>query len=272
MKMKKTICITGASSGIGRVTAEYFHGKGWNVVATMRTPEKSTLTADERMLLVRLDVTDQASIDKALTQAKEKFGRVDVLVNNAGYGLTGVFESTKEQQIQKQFETNVFGLFRVVRTFLPLFRAQKSGTIINISSMGGRLTFPLYSLYHSTKWAVEGFTESLFFELKNFGIRVKLVEPGAIKTDFYDRSMDKPAEIEIKDYESYAVPVMKAMHDFGSNAPGPMVVAKTIYKAAVKKGNRLRFSVGSGAPFLLFIKRFLPLGFFRFLVKSQIGG
>ena len=169
--MANTILITGASTGIGKATAELFLEQGWNVIATMRTPKDEQ--AHERKLVTRLDVLEQGSIDEAIRLGIEKFGRIDALVNNAGYGLVGTFESMSEGQIKRQFDTNVFGLMRVTKAILPHFRANKAGTLINVASMGGRLTFPFYSVYHGTKWAVDGFSESLSYELGEIGARVK---------------------------------------------------------------------------------------------------
>ncbi len=160
--MSKTVFITGASSGIGRAAAEYFAQQGWNVAATMRNPDKETeLNQLPKVRLYTLDVTDTATIDAALAAARQDFGRIDVVVNNAGYGVDGVFEAMSDDVIFRQFNTNVFGLMRVTRAVIPIMREQRGGTIVQISSMGGQVAFPLYSIYHGTKWAVEGFSESL---------------------------------------------------------------------------------------------------------------
>ena len=168
--MKKTILITGASSGIGAATAQLFLSKGWNVIATMRSPEKETaLVNSDEALVTRLDVQDLVSIENAVNQGIEKFGRIDVLLNNAGYGAYGILESFSREQIIRQFNTNVIGLLDVTKALLPHFRANKSGIIINISSIGGKMTFPLGTLYHGTKFAVEGISESLSYEVEQFG-------------------------------------------------------------------------------------------------------
>ncbi len=160
--MPQTILITGSSSGIGKATAIYFAERGWKMVATMRTPEKAGEWAQHsNVTLMRLDVLEIDSIKQAISDTINKFGRIDAVVNNAGYGLVGAFEASTNEQIQRQFDTNVFGLMNVCREIIPHFREQRGGTIINVASMGGQLTFPLYSLYHGTKWAVEGFSESL---------------------------------------------------------------------------------------------------------------
>src|ERR1700743_1347839 len=160
--MKNTVLITGASSGFGRETAKLFHSKGWNVIATMRSPEKETeLTALPNVLVTKLDVTDSASIKSAIAAGTEKFGGIDVLVNNAGYGAMGPLEASTEAQVRNQFEVNFFGLVAVTKAVLPLMREKRSGVIINVSSVGGRVTFPFSSLYHATKFALEGLTESI---------------------------------------------------------------------------------------------------------------
>ena len=190
--MTRTVIVTGSSTGIGKATVLRLHKAGWQVVASMRTPEAAAwIPTSERFLAPRLDVTDRDSIRLVLDEAIERFGRIDAVVNNAGYGLVGPFEASTHEQVERQFATNVFGLMNVVREILPHMRESGGGTILNVSSVGGRITFPLYSVYHATKWAVEGFSESLQFELRQFNIHMKIVEPGPIRTEFYDRSYDR---------------------------------------------------------------------------------
>jgi NADP-dependent 3-hydroxy acid dehydrogenase YdfG len=189
--MKKTILITGSSSGIGKATARLFQRAGWNVIATMRSPEKETeLSALPNVLVARLDVQDSASIAVAVSAGIERFGRIDVLLNNAGYGAYGLLEATPMEKISRQFDVNVIGLLETTKAVLPHLRASKSGTIINISSIGGKMAFPLGTLYHGTKFAVEGLSEALHYELSAIGVSVKIVEPGFVKTDFAGRSLD----------------------------------------------------------------------------------
>lgn len=265
----KTILITGASSGIGRATALYFQKQGWNVAAGVRRPENANdLVGLDHLLCLKLDVNDQQTIDDGIKETIGHFGRIDVLVNNAGYGTVGAFECSNDEQILQQFQTNVFGLMRMTRAVLPYFRDQKQGIVINLSSVGGRLTFPLYSLYHSTKWAVEGFSESLQYELSPFNIKVKLIEPGAIKTDFYNRSQTIFHRDDLLDYQTYQTKVLKNVAQAEANAPPPEIVAKTIFQAAKDKSNRLRYSVGDNVPLLLALNRFLPHQWFRSLIKS----
>lgn len=271
--MTQTVLITGSSTGIGRATAKLFAEKGWNVVATMRTPEKeSELKSAGSVLLARLDVTDGASIRTAIDSGIQRFGRIDALVNNAGYGLTGTFESMSMAQIRRQFDTNVFGLMEVTRQILPHFRANKGGTLINVASMGGRLTFPLYSVYHGTKWAVDGFSESLQFELRPLGIRVKIVEPGAIKTDFYDRSVEMAHDRALSEYNALVDKAIPRMNKAGAKAAPPAIVAKAIYRAATDGGWKLRYPVGADARGLLSMRRLLPDAAYQAMIRQALLG
>lgn len=270
--MKKTVLITGSSTGIGKSTALLFAKNGWNVIATMRTPEnEKTLINYPNVFLAKLDVLNSESIENAIKEGIKKFGKIDVLVNNAGYGLVGAFEGMDLNQIKKQFDTNVFGLMDVTHKILPHFRTQNSGHIINIASVGGRVTFPLYSIYHGTKWAVEGFSESLHFELKQLGIKIKIIEPGAIKTDFYDRSTDRKLANLPSIYKEYVSRTMKKMDESGDKGSSPDLVAKVIFKAANDQSNRLRYAAGLDACVLLFIRRFLPDRIYSKMVRLALG-
>jgi NAD(P)-dependent dehydrogenase (short-subunit alcohol dehydrogenase family) len=275
--MKKTVLITGTSSGIGRATVKYFAQQGWNVAATMRSPQKETSRGDDSLgtlpnvKLFRLDVLDTDSIRQAIADARTAFGGIDAIINNAGYGAVGPFEAATPEQVQRQFDTNVFGVMNVIREILPYFREKRSGIILTVTSMGGLITFPIYSIYHGTKWAIEGFTESLSFELRPFNIRIKNIEPGAIKTDFYDRSQDVLTQPGLTAYDDYVRVAMANSQQAGADAPGPEVVAKTLFKAATDPSDRLRYVSGSiqtGA--LLFMRRLLPLKWFHGIVKSVV--
>ncbi len=267
----KTVMITGSSTGIGKAAAKLFAQRGWNVIATLRTPEKeSELTAGDQLMLAKLDVTDPASIQKAIDEGATRFGKIDVLVNNAGYALSGTFESMKPEQIRRQFDTNVFGLMEVSRRIIPHFRKHKAGTLINVASMGGRLTFPLYSLYHATKWAVDGFSESLAFELGPIGIRVKIIEPGAIKTDFYTRSADFTHDRKLSEYNAYVDKATGKMTKAGARGASPELVAKAIFKASTDGSRRLRYVVGQDAKGLLLARRFVPDTVYRSMIRSAI--
>ncbi len=261
--MPKTILITGASSGIGRAIVEYFSSKGWNVAATMRKPEDGQdLVSLPNTKLYALDVTDEHSIKTALDTVISDFKCIDVLVNNAGYGAVGIFEKATKDQIQKQFDVNVFGVMNMIRAILSHFREQKGGMIINITSMGGLVTFPIYSVYHATKWAVEGFAESLQFELRPFNIIVKNIEPGVIKTDFYSRSQDVFNNEAVEGYNEYEKTVIENTLQEAKNAPGPEAVARVVYKAATDNSSKLRYPAGNQAPWILFLRKILPYRLF----------
>jgi NAD(P)-dependent dehydrogenase (short-subunit alcohol dehydrogenase family) len=233
MSATKTVLVTGSSSGIGRATAELFAARGWSVAATMRAPERAgALAATERVRVFRLDVTDPASIEQAVAAVVAEFGRIDVLVNNAGYGLIGAFEAMSEEQVRRQVETNFIGVMNVTRAVLPIMRAQKSGRIVNVASVASRLVLPLYTLYCATKHAVAGFSEALDFEVRPFGIRVKLIEPGAIKTEFFGRSLVMPETDASHPYDAYTRRVFANIKAACVGAPGPDIVAEKIWKAA----------------------------------------
>lgn len=269
--MAKTIFITGASSGIGRATVHYFSAHGWQVAATMRNPKGETeLQKLPGVSLYTLDVTNPTSIHATLNQIVTDFGSLDVIVNNAGYGAVGIFEKATDDEIRRQFDTNVFGVMNVIREALPLFRKQKCGTIINVTSMGGLITFPLYSVYHATKWAIEGFTESLAFELRPFNIQIKNIEPGAIKTDFYSRSMNVFKNRALTDYDNYEKVALTNMQRAGENGPGPEVVAKKIWQAAQDTTARLRYPVGNWAGLYLFLRRIIPNRWFFNIVQRIV--
>lgn len=267
--MAKTLLLTGSSSGIGRATALHFAERGWNVLASMRTPEKAgDWVRRAGIELLRLDVTDPVSIREAVAAATARAGGLDAVVNNAGYGLVGPFEATTPDQVARQFATNVFGLMDVTRAVLPHFRERRQGVVVNVASMGGRITFPLYSAYHASKWAVEGFSESLHFELEPFGVRVKIIEPGPIKTDFYDRSMDVVSRPGLDAYDAYVAKAMPNMQRAGDTAPGPEAVAQVVWRAVTDGTARLRYAANSTA--ILSLRRLLPDRAFTALVRRIV--
>jgi len=268
---RQTILITGCSTGIGRAIAEYFHFKGWNVAATMRKPELETgLAKLENVRCIRLDVLSEPTINEAIAETISLFGSVDVVVNNAGYGLIGPFESTTREQARAQFETNVFGVMNVTRAILPFFRERRKGVIINIASAGGRMTWPLYSLYHGTKWALEGFTEGLHYELRQFNIRLKIIEPGSIMTDFFGRSQEVASAHADQKYEEYVNRVMPNLQKAGADAPPPEVVGPVVYRAATDNSWRLRYQAGRAGGFVMFLRRVLPTRVFNGVVRLVV--
>ena len=248
--MTQTIFITGASSGIGNATAHYFHDKGWNVVATMRDLEQAgELAALPKVQVARLDVTEGSSITTAVEAAYARFGGIDVLLNNAGYGAYGPLEAFDMDGIRRQFDTNVIGLLEVTKAILPQMRAQGKGVIVNISSIGGRMTFPLGSLYHGTKFAVEGLSEALHYELEPLGIRIKIVEPGMIATDFSGRSFDFRQTPELTAYQSVVDKLFAVLGSpqMAATASPPSVVSEAIWAAVTDGTSRLRYTAGADA-------------------------
>ena len=252
MSQSKTVLITGASTGIGKATALYFQQQGWSVIATMRDPEHGKeLQRLDRVLVTSLDVTDSNSIQQAVKAGIDRFHSIDVLVNNAGFGAYGPLEATSMETVRRQFDTNVIGLLETTKAVLPHFRKQHSGVIINISSIGGKVTFPLGTLYHGTKFAVEGISESLAYEMQAIGVKVKIVEPGAIKTDFATRSFTFSNDESLTEYQKTVKGLMAAVEPMMAKGADPSVVAEVIYGAATDGSGQLRYPAGSDAEPLL---------------------
>ena len=268
--MKQTVLITGCSSGIGRETALRFQREGWNVIATMRTPDnEQELVGLANVICPALDVTQEATIREAIAEGLAKFGQIDVVINNAGYGLIGPFETFSPDQIDRQFQTNVLGLMSVTREILPHFRKQGSGLLINVASFAGRSIFPLYSVYHASKWAVEGFCDSLQYEVSSHGIQVKIIEPGLVKTEFWGRSTDRENCTGVNDYDEKSRPVLDLIDDAaGLFATKPGDVAETIWKAANDGSTRLRYIVGLDAHATLLGRKVLTDGLYRGAMKT----
>jgi NAD(P)-dependent dehydrogenase (short-subunit alcohol dehydrogenase family) len=250
--MNKTILITGASSGIGKASATLFAAKGWNVIATMRNLHSATeLSTLEGVMVARLDVQDRDSIAQTIEAGIARFGRIDALVNNAGYGQYGLFEAVPREKIEEQFAVNVFGVMDVTRAILPHFRANRSGMIVNVSSGAGIFTLPMISLYCASKFALEGFTEALAYELLALNIGVKLVEPhgGVSATSFGERSAgDNAIDPSLSDYEDF---LKRSQQAFARMAAARMVsssdVAETIHEAVTDGSERLRYLIGDDA-------------------------
>jgi len=244
--MTKTIFITGSSTGLGRATALLFAGRDWKVIATMRNPGKeSELGKVKGITLLPLDVTNPAQILDTAQKALA-LGPVDVLFNNAGYGLAGPFEGASDAQLVDEVNTNLLGVMRVTKAFLPAMRERGRGTIISTTSIGGLVAFPFNSVYHATKWGLEGWSESLAFELAPFGIRVKTVAPGGIATDFSSRSL------VLTQHAAYGAAMAKVMAAFmdperrkgGSSAEQ---IAEAVFEAATDESARVTFVAGEDA-------------------------
>jgi NAD(P)-dependent dehydrogenase (short-subunit alcohol dehydrogenase family) len=270
--MNPTILITGASSGIGKATARHFQSKGWNVIATMRTPALETeLTGLDRVLVTRLDVLDTTSITTAVETGLARFGKIDVLLNNAGYGAYGPLEATPLDKVRRQFDVNVIGLLATTQALLSHFRTRRQGVIVNISSIGGKITFPLGTLYHGTKFAVEGLSEALHYELAAFGVRVKIVEPGMVKTDFAGRSFDFSNDASLVEYQPVVQALMSALGPMADMASPPEGVAEVIYQAATDGKDQLRYEAGADAEQLLAGRRAHDDASFLAGIKAQFG-
>jgi len=270
--MNKTILITGTSSGLGRATTRMFQSRGWNVIATMRSPDKETeLTRLDRVLVTRLDVQDHASIESAVAEGLSRFGQIDVLVNNAGYGAYGPLEATPLDKIRRQFDVNVLGVLATTRAVLPHFRKNRSGTIVNVSSIGGRIAFPLGTLYHGTKFAIEGLSESLQYELGALGIRVKVIEPGMIKTDFGGRSFDFNNDTALTEYQPLVQSLMATFGPMMQAGSEPERIAEVVYTAATDGSNQLRYEAGADASKVLADRRAVDDATFITATAAQFG-
>ncbi|MCX6703412.1 MAG: SDR family oxidoreductase [Candidatus Zambryskibacteria bacterium] len=267
----KTIFITGTSSGIGRATVKYFLDKGWNVIATMKSPEKEVeFKNSDALLLEKVDVTDSNSIASAFNAGIKKFGKIDVIVNNAGYGLLGPLENTTEEQVRAQFDVNVLGTVNTIRSALPHFRENKGGKIINIASMLGRITLPFMSIYAASKHAVEGLSEDLYYELKDLNIQVKVIEPGTIRTDFFTTSLVRAESDTVKAYDSYWHPYIKNMIERGSGGKDPVLAAEVIYRAVNDNSTRLRYKVDTTAKMLILLRKTYPLWLFQWIISKVV--
>lgn len=271
--MAKTILITGCSSGFGQAAAERFAREGWNVIATMRNPaDGERLAAHPNVRVARLDVSDARSVQAALAEGIGRFGGIDVLVNNAGYGLMQIFEGIPRAAIQQQFDVNVLGVMDVTRAVLPHFRARRSGVIINVSSGAGVFGAPMASVYSASKFALEGFSEALSYELASLGIRVKIIEPGgAPGTKFIARSASAAADTsQIADYAPFAEGIgrMYAGMVSGSDADATDKVVAAILEAATDGTDRLRYAPTSDIQPLLEARRSTSEARYQTLVRG----
>ncbi len=252
--MKKTILITGASLGFGRLNAKRFHQEEWNVIATMLDPSEETeLNQLNNVLVTRLDVTDKDTIEKSVQEGIARFGKIDVLLNNAGIAKQGPFEYVSDGQLRALMEVNFFGMINVTKALLPHFRKNESGIIINVSSITGRMGFPFASGYGSTKFAIEGLTESLQFELNPFGIKLKLIEPGAFNTNMATNPNLWVALEESKEYKAKMELSIAAANNMVKGDPEEVV--DMVYLAATDGTDKLRYPVGNDAIQMLEAKK-----------------
>ena len=262
----KVALITGASVGIGRATAEALRKAGYRVFGTSR---KATASKSDSITMLVCDVTDDASVKKMVDEVLEKAGRIDLLVNNAGFGITGAAEESSIDQVRAMFETNVFGLVRVTNAVLPIMRKQREGRILNVGSVAGLGPFPFGGHYGATKHAVEGYSESLDHEVRDFGVRVAVIEPGPTRSSFEASTV--VADTPHADYRAarnkYAVAFGRTM----AEAVSAESVAETIVLAAQDKAPRLRYASGKVARQIAFARRFLPRSLFDRTLRKQFG-
>jgi NAD(P)-dependent dehydrogenase (short-subunit alcohol dehydrogenase family) len=279
MKAQSVALITGSSSGIGFETALLLARNRFNTYASMRNLEKSSditeIANRERLPLqvVQLDVNDDRSVKESIDKIVAENQRIDVLVNNAGYGLFGALEDLSIEEIKAQFETNFFGVVRVTRQALPIMRKQKSGTIVNMSSVGGRIGIPGLSAYHGTKFALEGLSESISYELEPFGIRVVVIEPGFVRTNIMNSSIIAKKALDPKSpYFPFISQVERsfrsAMENASASSP-PEEVAKVVLKAITSESPKQRYAVGNDASSMIQAKTTMSDTEFGGLIKQQ---
>jgi NAD(P)-dependent dehydrogenase (short-subunit alcohol dehydrogenase family) len=277
MNDQKVAVITGSSSGIGLESALILGRNGYNTYATMRSPDKDTsikaAVQNEGLPIrvVQLDVTDDSSVKIAVDHVMSEAGRIDVLVNNAGYPLGGAFEDLAMEEIKSQFETNFFGPIRVTQAVLPTMRKQRSGRIINMSSGNGIFGFPGISAYVSTKFAIEGLSESIAYELEQFGIKVILIEPGFIRTNILNAAVvAKKAQDPASPYSEMMQKIMANVSELAKNASDPELVANIVLEAASNPSPRLRYLAGKDVESWSADKKNMDeIGFYN-MIKSLI--
>jgi NAD(P)-dependent dehydrogenase (short-subunit alcohol dehydrogenase family) len=238
----KTIFITGASSGLGKAAAKLFASKGWKVIATMRNPEKEKeLNSLNNVILLPLDVTNPEQINETVQKAIA-LGDIDVVFNNAGIGLIGPLETTDDAQLVSILNTNLLGVIRVVHAFIPHFREKQKGMFITTTSIGGLIALPFNAVYHATKWGLEGWSESMAFELQKIGVTIKTVSPGGIKSDFFQSQETTFHPAYQQSFEKF----FSAMDD-GFNFSTPESIAEVVYEAATDGKDQLRYVAGEEA-------------------------
>jgi len=271
--MKKVIFITGASSGIGKDTALSLIKNGHIVYGAARRLPKMQDIVKSGGYAIKMDILKEKEIDKTVNQIIREQGRIDVLINNAGYGLWGAVETIKIDEAKRQFEVNIFGLAYLTKLIIPLMRKQKSGKIINMSSMGGKVYTPFGAWYHATKYALEGWSDCLRMELKNFGIHVILIEPGVIKTEFQDVMMDSTVERSIgTPYEKKLRALKKATQEMYARGIGspPSTITNLIIKAINSNNPKRRYVGGLFAKPMLLIKKWFGDKIYEKAILSQI--
>jgi NAD(P)-dependent dehydrogenase (short-subunit alcohol dehydrogenase family) len=268
---QQIVLVTGASSGIGKAIAEFLAGKGYYVFASARTMIKLEAMRSKNLEPLQLDVTDGDAVRAAVDHIQATKGRLDILINNAGYGIYGTVEGLTQEQVRRAFDVNVFGLGQVTQAVLPLMREQRSGTIVNMSSVVGKVSMPVLGWYAATKHAVEGLTDALRLEVKPFGIKVVMIEPGSIVTGFEDTAMATLAECDDPEcYTDVRNGFSKVIRSGYESAPGPQVVVDAVYKAITARNPRARYTAGRDAAMFVAMKGLLSDGLFDRVVASQL--
>lgn len=268
----QVVLITGASSGIGKETARLLSQRGYKVYGAARRTDKMKELEQFGVKLLEMDVTDDDSMTAGITTIIKNEGRIDVLVNNAGYGSYGALEDVPISEAKYQFEVNIFGLARLTQLVLPNMRQQHSGRIINISSIGGRIGEPHGAWYHATKFAVEGLSDSLRMELKEFGIDVVVIQPGAIKTEWAGIAREKMLQTSGNTAYSNLTKKHASMFEKADGKMGsdPVVIARTIEKAVTASKPKTRYAAGSGAKPILMARSILSDRMFDNLMLGMI--
>jgi NAD(P)-dependent dehydrogenase (short-subunit alcohol dehydrogenase family) len=274
--VSKVVLITGCSTGIGRATAERLASNGHTVYASARRPESIADLAPHGCKLLALDVCDEASMLAAVHEVERAHGAVGVLINNAGYGSEGPAEEVPMSEVRRQFETNVFGLLRLTQLVLPGMRRQRWGKIVNLSSMGGRMTLPGGGIYHATKYAIEALSDAMRFEVGGFGVDVIIIEPGAIKTEFGNTAIARVDALGgSPDYAAFREVLKQQIRNasegpMGWFAVGPEAVAKVIEKAITARRPKTRYVITIAARSLIGLRRWLPDRAFDAMLRTMM--
>jgi NAD(P)-dependent dehydrogenase (short-subunit alcohol dehydrogenase family) len=265
------VLITGASSGIGESTATLLLREGYTVYGSARRTDRMADLQEAGAGIIKIDVTDDASMVKGVDQVMAEQGKIDVLINNAGYGFFGALEDVPLSEARRQFEVNVFGLGRMTQIVLPHMRKQGSGTIINVSSTGGIITTPFGGWYQASKFAVEGLSDTLRKDVKRFGIDVVVIEPGAIESEWVSITMDHLLKISSEPYREAAQKASRAIEDAYKNASDPSVIARVILKAIKAQKPKTRYVAGKQGKLILMMHSLLSDRQFDNMILKRIG-
>lgn len=274
-----TVLITGASSGIGKSIAEMLMKEGYRVYGTSRKPPKDNNIIypggnggqDDQngfIEMIQLDVTSEESVKKAVNYVLEKEGKIDILINNAGFGIAGSVEDTSHEEAYEQFDTNFFGVLRMCRNVIPIMRKNKNGLIVNISSVAGQISIPFQSMYSASKYALEAVSEAMRIELKPFGIKVVLIEPGDTRTGFTGNRRIVSAANANPVYKDRFTKSLNTMIKDETNGPAPDVVARVVSSVIKKKNPPVRIAVGFKYKLIVFMKRFVPAKLLEYIVSK----